>query len=120
MPPQYAQSVPDVTSPPILVNYMPPVSDPHTCQINDLTLVGDQPWHTLRREAMNANYKETSWYRELRPTNLILLERLREAQLAQDDWNPLPGPQGSQRPEFDQKCDEPDQRDQEQPQPQNV
>ena len=126
MPPTGAPPMPPTGAPPKLPQYdqsplfetqieADSMIDPYTCPINDLTLVGNQAWHMIRSEAMDPDYKQTTWHKDLRPSHLILLERLREAQLAQDDWNPLPGRQGLQEPLIDQHCEEPDQTDQEQP-----
>ena len=43
----------------------------------DETIVGDKPWKELKQAAMEADYKETEWYRTLQSKEREKLEALR-------------------------------------------
>ena len=51
--------------------------------------IGVHVWQKLKVEAMKDDYKESKWYSKLKEKEIILLEKLRNAQEAQGNMNPL-------------------------------
>ena len=58
-------------------------------QISDKTPISGTRWSILKKDAIEPNYKQKSWYEALKPLERHLLEALRSAQLEQGDMDEL-------------------------------
>ena len=58
-------------------------------ELTDETRVGDTEWKTLKKYNLKGDYHKTAWFKNLKPIELKLLQKLREAQRKQGDMKEL-------------------------------